>query len=82
MANTTASASGTNRYRATPVRRNMGTKTMQMESVATKAGAAISRGAVEDGVFDLLAHVNVAVHVLDFHGGVIDENPDGQRQAP
>ena len=41
MANTTASARGTNKYRATPVRKNMGRKTMQMASVETKAGTAI-----------------------------------------
>ena len=41
MAKTTASASGTNRYRATPDSRNMGANTMQIESVETKAGVAI-----------------------------------------
>ena len=41
MAKTTASASGTKRYFATPVRKNIGTKTMQMESVETNAGIAI-----------------------------------------
>ena len=41
MAKTTASASGTNRYLATPESRNIGANTMQIESVATKAGVAI-----------------------------------------
>ena len=41
MANTTASARGTNRNLATPVKKNMGTNTMQMQSVETKAGTAI-----------------------------------------
>src|ERR1700730_5932347 len=41
MANTTASASGRNRYRATPDSKNMGANTMQMESVDTNAGVAI-----------------------------------------
>ena len=41
MANTTASASGTNRYRATPLRKNIGRNTMQMQSVETSAGTAI-----------------------------------------
>ncbi len=41
MAKLTASASGTNRKRATPLRKNMGTKTMQMQSVETNAGTAI-----------------------------------------
>ena len=41
MAKTTASASGTNRYRATPLRKNMGRKTMQIDRVETSAGTAI-----------------------------------------
>ena len=41
MANTTAMASGVNRYRAVPVSSSTGTNTMQMESVATKVGTAI-----------------------------------------
>ena len=41
MAKITASASGTNRNRATPVRKNIGTNTMQMHSVETNAGTAI-----------------------------------------
>ena len=42
IAITTASASGTNRKRATPERKNIGTKTMQMHSVETNAGTPIS----------------------------------------
>ncbi len=41
MAKTTASASGTKRYLATPLRKNIGTNTMQMLSVETNAGTAI-----------------------------------------
>jgi hypothetical protein len=41
IAKTTASASGTNRKRATPDSKNMGANTMQIESVETNAGAAI-----------------------------------------
>src|ERR1035437_10790491 len=41
MAKTTAMASGVNRYLAAPVNSSTGTNTMQMESVDTKAGAAI-----------------------------------------
>ena len=41
MAKTTARASGVNRNLAAPVSSSTGTKTMQMESVETKAGAAI-----------------------------------------
>ncbi len=41
MAKTTATASGVNRNLAAPVSSSTGTKTMQMQSVETKAGAAI-----------------------------------------
>ena len=41
MANITASAIGTNRKRATPGRKNIGTKTMQMHSSETNAGVTI-----------------------------------------
>ena len=43
MANTTASASGTNRKPATPGRKNIGTNTMQMQSKLTNAGPTIWR---------------------------------------
>ena len=43
IANITASAIGTNRKRATPSRKNIGTKTMQMHSSETKAGVTIWR---------------------------------------
>src|SRR5580700_12340922 len=41
MANTTASARGTKRYRATPDNKNIGANTMQIDNVETKAGVAI-----------------------------------------
>ena len=41
MANTTASARGTNRNLATPVRKNIGTNAIQIQIVETKAGTAI-----------------------------------------
>jgi hypothetical protein len=41
IANTTASASGTNRKRDTPESRNIGTNTTQMHNVETSAGTAI-----------------------------------------
>ena len=43
MANTTASAIGTNRKPATPCSENIGTKAMQMQSSETKAGWVIWR---------------------------------------
>ncbi len=42
IANTTASAIGTNRNLATPERKNIGTNTMQMHRVETNAGTPIS----------------------------------------
>jgi hypothetical protein len=41
MAKTTDSASGTNKYRGTPLKKNMGKNTMQMQRVDTKAGTEI-----------------------------------------
>ena len=41
IANMTASAIGTKRNLATPSRKNIGTKTMQMQSIDTNAGVAI-----------------------------------------
>ncbi len=41
IADMTASAIGTNRNRATPVRKNIGTNTMQMQSSETNAGVTI-----------------------------------------
>ena len=41
IANITASAIGTNRKRATPSRKNIGTNTMQMQSSETNAGVTI-----------------------------------------
>ena len=41
IANTTASAIGTNKYLATPFSMNMGMKTIQMQSKDTNAGVTI-----------------------------------------
>ena len=81
MANITASAIGTNRNRATPSRKNIGTKTMQMQSSDTKAGVTICACAVHDGGLDILALLEMPVDVLDGDGGVVDQDADGQRQA-
>ena len=81
MAKTTASASGTKRYFATPPRKNIGTKTMQMDKGGDEGGNRDLRGAVEDGLLDLLALLEIAVDVLDFDGGVVHQDADRQRQA-
>ncbi len=80
MANTTASASGTNRNFATPVRKNIGTNTMQMQSVETKAGTAICCAPSRMARNGFLALREVAVDVFDFHGGVVHQDADRQRQ--
>ena len=81
IAKTTASASGTNRYRATPVRKNIGTNTMQMESVETKRRDRDLLRAVENRLLDLLALFEIAVDVLDLDRGVVHQDADRQRQA-
>ncbi len=81
IANITASAIGTNRKRDTPVRKNIGTNTMQMQSSETKAGVTICAGAVENGRLDLLALLQMPVDVLDRHRGVVDQDADREREA-
>ena len=81
IANTTASASGTNRKRATPDRKNIGTKTMQMHSVETNAGTPISPRADDDRLLERLAEVQVALDVLDRHDRLVDEDADREREA-
>ena len=54
---------------------------MQMDSVETKAGAAICCGAVEHGAHQRLAHGHVAMRVFDFDGGVVHQDADGEREA-
>ena len=80
MANITASAIGTNRKRATPVRKNIGTNTMQMHSSDTKAGVTICVGAVHDRGLDLLALFEMPVDVLDRHRRFVDQDADRERQ--
>ena len=81
MAKTTASASGTKRNLATPVRKNIGTKTMQMERVETNAGTSDLRGTIENRLFYGLAHLDIAIDVLDFDSGVIYKDADSERQT-
>ena len=81
IANITASAMGTNRKRATPSRKNIGTNTMQMHSSDTNAGVDDLRGAVQDRGLDVLALLEMPVDVLDRHGRVVDEDADREREA-
>ena len=81
IANITASAIGTNRKRATPSRKNIGTNTMQMQSSETKAGVTICSGAVHDGGLDVLALLEVPVDVLDRDRRIVDQDADGKGKA-
>jgi len=55
---------------------------MQMHSVATKGRHADLARPHHDGLFNVLAHVNVALDVLDGHNGLIHQNAHRQRQTP
>ena len=76
MANTTASARGTNRYRATPDSRNIGHEhDTDGESRYERRNRDLER-TLENGRFDLLALFQMPVDVLDGDGRVVDENTD------
>ena len=81
MANTTAMASGVNRYLAVPVSSRTGTKTMQIESGRDKGRNGDLRCSVEHGADQRLAHGDVAMSVLDLDRGIVHQNADGERQA-
>src|ERR1700730_7336392 len=78
IANITASAIGTNRKRATPVRKNIGTNTMQMQSSDTKAGGTrkAAQGHDVEGFTERRQHHDGAEH------GERDRNRDDQGRAP
>ena len=81
MAKTTASASGRNRKPGTPFKKKMGTKTMQMLSVATKAGVGNLLRAGQDGFAKRHAFRQQAVDVFNLHRGVVHQDPHRQSQA-
>jgi hypothetical protein len=80
MANTTASASGMNRNFAMPASRNIGTNTMQIDSVETSAGRAIWWAPSRIAVFHVLALLEVVVDVLDGDGGIVHQDTHRERQ--
>ena len=80
IADITASASGTNRKRGTPVKKNIGTKTMQMHSSETNAGVTICSAPSRMACLDLLALLEVPVDVLDRDRGLVDQNADRERE--
>ena len=80
IANTTASAIGTNRKRATPDRKNIGTNTMQMHSVETNAGTPISPAPTMIASLERRADVQVALDVLDRDDRLVDQDADRERE--
>ena len=59
----------------------MGTKTMQMDSVETKAGVAICAAPSRMACSISLPGFKIAIDVFDLDGGVVDQDADGERQA-
>ena len=81
IANTTAIASGVNRYCAVPVSNRTGTNTMQMDKVETNVGHGDLRGAVQNRANQRLPHREIAMRVLDLYRRIVDQDADGQRQS-
>ncbi len=77
----TLSAMGTNRNRAMPSRKNIGTKTMQMHSNDTKAGTTICEAPSMIAVSTGLPLFQMIVDALDGHGRFVDQYADGQSEA-
>ena len=75
-------AMGVNRYLAVPVSSRTGTNTIQIDSVDTNVGDGDLRGAVEYRADQRLAQSDIAMGILDFDGGVVDQDTDGEREAP
>ncbi len=81
MANTTASASGANRYRATPVK-----KEHRHEHDADAQRRYQRRngdfpGTVQNGLVQIRPQMNMALDVLDGHGRIVDQDADRERKA-
>ena len=72
---------GTNRYRATPLKKNMGTNTMQIDNSGHERGNRNLRRTVKDRLLQFLACFKIAIDVLNGDGGVVDQDAYRQRQA-
>ena len=84
MANTTASARGRNKYRATPDSRNIGANTIQIDKRGYKCRCRDLHGAIQDHFVQVLVGFRfpVAVNVLDFHGRVVYKDPYRKCEPP
>ena len=80
MAKTTASPSGTNRNLATPPRKEHGDKYDADGERGNEGRNSDFRSAIQNCLLHLLAHFQVAIDVLNFYRGVVDQNSDRQRQ--
>ena len=81
IANTTAIASGVNRYCAVPVSSSTGTNTMQIDKRGHERRHGDLRRAVQHRANQRLAHREVAMRVLDLHRRIVHQDADGERQA-
>jgi hypothetical protein len=79
MANETASANGTNNYSNTSKEKHRHEHDADRQSGDEGRNCNLL-GTIENRVFDFFAKSKVAVDVLDFHGRVIDQDADRQRQ--
>ena len=81
MAKTTASASGTNRYRATPLRKEHRQEHDADAERGNQRGHGDLRGAFQDGVVEIVPFLEIALDVFDGDGRVVHQDADRQRQS-
>ena len=83
MAKTTASASGTKRYRATPESREHGSKHNADRQCGDESRCRDLRGAVQDNFVHVLLGLRlaVAIDVLDLNGRVVHQDADRQSES-
>jgi len=81
IANITASAIGTNRKRATPVRKEHRHEHDADAEQRDEGRCHDLMGAVHDRLLDRLALLEVVIDVFDRHGSVVNEDADRKREA-
>ena len=65
----------------TPLRKNIGTNTMQIAQRRDERGNSDLGSTVEDSLFDLLALFQISIDVFDLDRCVVDENSNRKRQT-
>ena len=81
MAKTTASASGTKRYLRNPAQKKHRHKHDADGKRGDEGRNGNLRRAIQNGLLDLLAHLQIAIDVFNLDRGVVDQNADRQRQS-